>query len=168
MATRKAATKRRKSSRKTAKRRSAKKARHPVDSVRFSEQLKWLKPYLKRANDRMPGLDLPRHVRPFKPPKRKIMRTLGNVYFETKTISLATHDQLLQKQDDNTFVVYRIVKLSKKRVLETFAHELSHFLYPHHNYEQDEYTKTIFKAFEFKETCPTCQGTGKVHALWED
>ncbi len=143
------------------------KKKHVVDSVRFSKQLKWLEPYLRRAKDKMPSLELPRYVRPFKPSKNKILRTLGNAFFETKTISLATHDQLLQKQPDNTYLVYRIVKLHRKRILETFAHELAHFRYPDHNYEQEEYTKSIFKAFEMKETCPTCKGTGKVHALCE-
>jgi len=140
------------------------KKKHPVDSVRISTQLKWLEPYLRRAKDKMPGLELPRHIRPFKPPQNKIMRTMGNVYFDTRTISLATHDQMLQKQPDNTYLIYRIVKLSKRRVLETFAHELAHFHYADHNYEQDEFTKIIFKAFGVKEPCIMCGGTGKIYA----
>ena len=163
MATRKQVT----SEPKKKTRKRAKKAKHPVDSIRFSKQLKWLEHYLRRASDKMPTMELPRYVRPFKPPKNKILRTLGNAYFDTMTISLATHDQLLQKQPDNTYLVYRIVKLNKKRILETFAHELAHFRYPTHNYEQEEYTRAVFKAFEFKETCPLCGGIGKVIALCE-
>lgn len=141
------------------------KKKHPVDTIRISKQLHWTEKYLRRAKDKMPNLELPRSIRPFKPPKNKIMRTLGNVYFDTRTISIATHDQMLQKQTDGTYKVYRIVKLSKRRVLETLAHELAHFHHPEHDFEQDEYTKTVFKAFSLKETCPTCKGKGKVHAL---
>ena len=153
------------SSSKATKKKPAHKKKHPVDAVRISPQLKWLEPYLRRAKDKMPGLEIPRNIRPFKPPKNKIMRTLGNAYFDSRTISLATHDQMLQKQPDNTYLVYRIVKLSKRRILETFAHELAHFHYQDHNYEQDEFTKIIFKAFGLKETCFHCGGTGKIRAV---
>ncbi len=96
------------------------------------------------------------------------MRTLGNVYFDTRTVSLATHDQMLRKQADDTYLVYRITKLSKRRVLETLAHELAHLHYADHDFEQDEFTKMIFKAFRFKETCPICSGKGKVYATLDD
>lgn len=95
------------------------------------------------------------------------MRNLGNTYFETKTISLATHDQQLQKNDDETYSVYRIIKLNRRRILETFAHELAHLHYQTHGFEQKEFAKIIFKAFAFKEPCPHCEGTGKVIASYE-
>ena len=137
---------------------------HPIEKIRISPQLKWVEKYLRRAIDKMPNLELPRQLRTFKPLKNKMMRTYGNVYFETKTISIATYDQLLQKQKSGRYRVYRIVKLSKQRILETLAHELSHLHYPEHGFEQDEFTKVIFKAFELKETCPHCEGTGQVLA----
>ena len=140
------------------------KKRHPVDAIRISNQLKWTEPYLRRAKDKMSSLELPKQIRPFKPSKNKILRVLGNLHFDTKTISLATHDQLLQKQKDGTYEVYRIVKISKQRILETLAHELAHLHYPDHGFEQDEFTKVIFRALKVKEVCPTCKGEGKVIA----
>lgn len=140
-----------------------KKESHVVDKIRFAKPLEWTRPYARNAIDKMPGLKLPTYIRSFRPAKNKIMRCLGNCYFETKTLSIATHDQVLIKVANNRYEVSRIMKLSQKKILETLAHEWAHLHYPDHNYEQEEFTKMILKAFGFTEKCPTCGGSGKVN-----
>jgi hypothetical protein len=143
---------------------TSRRKKHPIEKIRISTPLHWTRPYIRRAIDKMPGLHLPTYVRSFKPTKTKLMRNLGNCYFDTKTLSIATHDQVLIKVKGNTYKVSRIVVLPRKKVLETIAHELAHLHYEDHGYEQDEFTKIIFKAFAFMEKCPICGGKGKVVA----
>lgn len=130
--------------------------------VKISPRLQWVLPYLKKAKAMMPSLILPTQIRSFKPTKNRIMRVLGNVYFETKIIVLATHTQQLYKTTRGNLKVKKIVAIPRTEILDTLAHELAHMIYPDHNYEHEEYTKTIFRTFGLTQKCPTCRGSGKV------
>ncbi len=130
--------------------------------ARISPKLSWMHPYLIKAKRKMPSLDLPKQLRPFKPTRKKIMRVFGNVYFEKKVISIATHTQVTYVNAKGQLRVKRIIRLPKARMLDTLAHELAHLRYPDHNYEHEEYTRMIFKTFDLKEKCPTCKGSGKI------
>ncbi len=138
----------------------------PINEVRMrvkvSPRLLWVVPYLKKAKAKMPSLTLPTQVRSFKPTKTRIMRILGNVYFETKIIVLATHTQQLFETKSGKTRVKRIISIPRSEILDTLAHELAHLRHPDHNYEHEEYTGTIFKTFGLTQKCPTCKGTGKV------
>lgn len=131
--------------------------------VKVSPRLQWTIPYLKKAKARMPSLILPTQVRSFKPVRRKIMRVLGNVYFETRIIVLATHTQQTYSTKRGHIRVKKIVAIPRAEILDTLAHELAHMRYPEHNYEHDEYTRTIFKTFGMTQKCPTCKGTGRIN-----
>lgn len=48
----------------------------------------------------------------------------------------------------------------------TLAHELAHFRYEKHGYEQESYARTIFRAMGVMDTCPVCNGKGEVHAKY--
>lgn len=91
-----------------------------------------------------------------------MMRVLGNVYFETRIVVLATHTQQIEKTPRGRLKVKKIVRLPHQEILDTLAHELAHVRYPEHDYEHDEYTRSIFKAFGVMQRCPRCRGTGKV------
>lgn len=110
----------------------------------------------------MPSLILPRHIKPYKPVKNKIMRVLGNVYFASKVIVIATHTQQTYLNKKGQLKVKKIIRLPKSRMLDTLAHELAHFRYQDHGYEHEEFTRIIFKTFDLKEKCAHCKGSGKV------
>src|SRR3990167_4418453 len=131
--------------------------------VKVSPRLQWMIPYLKKAKARMPSLILPTQIRSFKPTRRKIMRVLGNVYFETRIIVLATHTQQTTTTKTGKIRVKKIVAISRAEILDTLAHELAHIRYPEHNYEHDEYTRTIFKTFGMTQKCQVCKGTGRIN-----
>ena len=130
--------------------------------VKVSPRLQWTIPYLKKAKARMPSLILPTQIRSFKPTRRKIMRVLGNVYFETRIIVLATHTQQTHNAKSGKIRVKKIVAIPRAEILDTLAHELAHMRYPEHNYEHDEYTRTIFKTFGMTQKCSACRGTGRI------
>ena len=131
--------------------------------VKVSPRLQWVLPYVKKAKARMPSLLLPTQIRSFKPTKKKIMRVFGNVYFETRIIVLATHTQQTGLTKRGRTRVKKIVAIPRNQILDTLAHELAHMKYPEHDYEHEEYTRTIFKTFGLTEKCPTCKGSGRVN-----
>jgi len=90
------------------------------------------------------------------------MRVLGNVYFETRIIVLATHTQQTYRTPRGKLKVKSMSVLSRPEILDTLAHELAHMRYPDHDYEHIEYTKTIFKTFNLSQKCPACKGTGRM------
>ena len=130
--------------------------------VKVSPRLQWVIPYLKRAKAKMPSLILPTQIRSSKPTRRKIMRVLGNVYFETKIIVLATHTQQTFKTRRGKTRVKGIVAIPGPEMMDTLAQELAPMRYPEHDYEHEEYTRTIFKTFGMTQKCPTCKGTGSI------
>jgi len=90
------------------------------------------------------------------------MRVLGNVYFETKIIVLATHTQQTYMTKTGKIRVKKIVAISRTEILDTLAHELAHMRYPDHDYEHEEHTRTVFKTFGLTQKCGACKGTGRV------
>lgn len=110
----------------------------------------------------MPTLVMPTQIRSFKPTRKRIMRVFGNVYFETRIIVVATHTQQTYTNKRGRTVIKKIVAIPRNEILDTLAHELAHMKYPEHDYEHEEYTRTIFKTFGLTEKCPTCKGTGRV------
>ncbi len=130
--------------------------------TKISPKLVWMFPYLRKAKQKMPSLLLPRQIRPYKPVKNKIMRVLGNVYFASKVVVIATHTQQTYLDKKGRLKVKKIVRLPKAKMLDTLAHELAHFRYPDHGYEHEEFTRIIFKTFDLKEKCPHCKGSGKI------
>ncbi len=130
--------------------------------VKISPRLVWVTPYLRRAKSRMPSLVLPTQIRSFKPTKTRIMRVLGNVYFETRIIVIATHTQITYKTKTGRIRVKSIVPIPRAQILDTLAHELAHISYPDHNYEHEEYTKTIFRTFGITQRCSHCRGSGRI------
>lgn len=137
----------------------------PKGKIKISPRLQWVLPYLKKAKTRMPSLILPTQIRSFKPTRKRIMRVLGNVYFETRIIVLATHTQQTYRNSRGKLSVKKIVGIPRSEVLDTLAHELAHIRYPDHGYEHEEHTKTIFRTFGLTQKCPTCKGVGKVAML---
>jgi hypothetical protein len=129
---------------------------------KISPQLGWLYPYLFRAKSKMPSLVLPKQIRPYKPTRKKIMRVLGNVYFDKKLVVVATHTQVTGLDKRGNLKVKKIIRLPKSQILDTIAHELAHLRYNDHGYEHEEYTRMIFKTFGLKEKCPHCRGSGKI------
>ncbi len=130
--------------------------------VKISPRLQWVIPYLKKAKSKMPSLILPTQIRSFKPTKTRIMRVYANVYFETRIVVIATHTQQTYRTLRGRLKVKKIVPLSRPQILDTLAHELAHMSYPDHNYEHEEYTRTIFRTFGLTQRCPTCKGEGRV------
>lgn len=128
----------------------------------LSPQLHWVYIYLRKAKLKMPNLVLPKRIRSFRPTKTKIMRVLGNAYFDNRTVVIATHTQTTYMNRKGELKVKKIVRLPKARILDTLAHEIAHFQYEDHGYEHEEFTRSIFKTFGLKEKCPYCKGTGKV------
>ncbi len=131
-------------------------------NVKISPRLQWVLSYLKKAKAKMPTLMMPTQIRSFKPTRKRIMRVFGNVYFETRIIVVATHTQQTYTNKRGRTVIKKIVAISRNEILDTLAHELAHMKYPEHDYEHEEYTRTIFKTFGLTEKCPTCKGTGRV------
>lgn len=134
----------------------------PEVSTKISPALAWVYPYLRRAKEKMPNLQLPSAIRSYKPSKTKVMRVLGNAYFANKLITIATHTQVTNLDKKGRLKISKIVRIPQARVLDTLAHELAHLEYGDHGYEHEEYSKMIFKTFGLKERCPHCAGSGKV------
>lgn len=156
---------RKKTSQRGAKGGGAPKKRSKAELVlktELSPQLHWIYPYLRKAKLKMPNLVLPRRIRSFRPIRSKIMRVLGNAYFDNRTVVVATHTQTTYMNRKGELKVKKIVRLPKARILDTLAHEIAHFQYADHGYEHEEFTRSIFKTFGLKEKCPYCKGTGKV------
>ena len=131
-------------------------------NVKISPRLQWVITYLKKAKAKMPSLIMPAQIRSFKPTERKIMRVFGNVYFESRIIVLATHNQQTYVNKKGQTRVKKIVAISHPEILSTLAHELAHLHYPDHDYEHEEFTPTIFKTFDITQKCLTCKGTGRI------
>lgn len=131
-------------------------------TIRISPRLQWVMPYLKKAKHQMPSLIMPTQIRSFKPTKKRIMRVLGNVYFETRIIVLATHTQQTYRNSRGKLAVKRIVGIPRSEILDTLAHELAHIHCPDHGYEHEQFTKTIFRTFGIQTKCPHCKGSGKI------
>ena len=146
-----------------------KKLRTPKETiirVAISKYLKWLEPYLKRAKHRMPTLILPARLRSYKPPLNKEQLSWGSCDKENRTITLATHKINIMKGFKRS--TKKQVALSEKEILMTLAHELAHFRYDPHGYEQESYARTIFHAMGVLDRCPTCGGKGKVPADYKN
>ena len=133
-----------------------------VIKTKFSPQLAWMYPFVRKAKLKMPTLILPNRIRSFKPTRTKIMRVMGNAYFDNRTVVVATHTQQTYLTKQGRLRVKKVLRLSKAQILDTLAHEIAHFQYPDHGYEHEEFTRAIFKTFGLKEKCPYCKGTGKI------
>lgn len=148
--------------RKQKKKTKRKKRKEIKIRVKTSPRLQWVIPYLKKVKLMMPSIILPTQVRSFKPTKKRMMRVVGNVYFETRIVVLATHTQQTYTTSRGRIRVKKIVAIPRTDILDTLAHELAHIKYPEHDYEHEEYTRTIFKTFGIEQKCPTCKGMGKI------
>ncbi len=155
---------RRGTGRKKAKAKTRKRIGKPGLVIRtlFSPELTWMYPYLRKAKHKMPNLILPTRIRSTKPSRTRIMRVLGNAYFDNKTVVISSHNQVTYLNKRGQLKVKKIVRLPKARILDTLAHEVAHFQYADHGYEHEEFTRAIFKTFGLKEKCPYCKGTGKI------
>jgi len=129
--------------------------------IKVSPRLQWVLPYIRKAKAKMTSLIMPTQVRSFKPTKTRIMRVLGNVYFETRIIVLATHTQQTYKTSRGKLKVKKIIAIPRTEILDTLAHEFAHMRYPDHNYEHEEYTRSIYKTFGLTQKCPHCKGSGR-------
>lgn len=134
--------------------------------TRISKPLSWVGKYLMRVARKMPMMPMPTVVRSFRPNPRRQHLTLGSCCRSDRTINLATHS--LKETKVNGRRRHVLIPLSQKEILLTFAHELSHFVYDEHGYEQEWYGKTIFNTFGLNEPCPHCGGRGKVPAIYEN
>jgi hypothetical protein len=130
--------------------------------TQFSPQLSWVYPYLRKAKKLMPNLVLPSRIRSFRPSRSRIMRVMGNAYFDNRTVVVATHTQQTYLNKKGRLRVKKVIRLPKPQILDTLAHEVAHFQYPDHGYEHEEFTRAIFKTFGLKEKCPYCKGLGKI------
>ena len=133
-----------------------------VIRTKFSPILAWMYPYLRKAKVKMPTLTLPIRVRSTRPSARRIMRVMGNVYLNNRTIVIATHTQNTYMNRRGKLRVKQVSRLPKAKMLDTLAHEMAHLHYPDHGYEHEQFTRAIFKTFNLKERCPHCKGTGKI------
>jgi predicted metal-dependent hydrolase len=138
----------------------------PVIRVVISKKLEWIEPYLRRAKKRMQKLILPARIRSYKPSLRKEMKSWGSCETKTRTITLATHKIIVMKGFKRS--TKKLVALSDKEILMTLAHEMAHFMYEKHGYEQESYARTIFHAMGVLEICPLCQGRGEVPAEYKN
>lgn len=130
-------------------------------NIKISENLAWMEKPLRRAKRHMPSLILPRKIRSYLPALSKEMRVYGTCAVETRVITLSTHRIIVSKRGKRTHK-----KITRRELLMTLAHEISHFRYGAHNYEQEAYARTIFQAFGLKEACPHCSGSGHVTARY--
>lgn len=155
-------------SRKRAKKQKA----QSLDGVRIVKPLAWLDVYLKRAKRKMPALELPRRIRSFVPRLDRKHRTWGACSITDRTITLATHQVEKVERKINGSRKKKKIKvlsqLSHREVLMTLAHELAHLEYPNHDYQQQWYALTIFNTFGLHDTCPHCNGRGKIPAKYEN
>ena len=133
-------------------------------ATKISKNLKWLEKFLRRAKIHMPSLIVPRRLRSHLPSVRREQRTLGTCSLSDRTITLATHH--IVTIQGRTRKKRKRVAMSQREILMTLAHEMAHFRYGLHDFEQEAYARTIFSAFGLKEHCPTCKGTGLVPARY--
>jgi hypothetical protein len=132
----------------------------------ISPVLAWLERYLRKSKKKMPALTMPLRIRSWKHTTRKEQRVWGTCDQETRTITLATHKIIYVRGKKR--MRRKAVALSRKDILQTFAHELAHLRYDDHTYEQGCYGRTIFDTFGTKDKCPTCNGKGKVPAVYKN
>ena len=85
---------------------------------------------------------------------------------DTRTITLCTHKIIVMRGMKRS--TKKLVALSEKEVLMTLAHEVAHFRYEKHGYEQESYARTIFHAMGVMDTCPICDGRGEVPAEYKN
>lgn len=156
----------------TTKRRKGKQKVQPLAGVHIVKPLAWLEVYLKRARRRMPALVLPRKILSFVPRLDRKHRTWGACSLTDRTITLATHQ--VEKVERRMNGSKRKMKtkvlsqLSHREILMTLAHELAHLEYPNHDYQQQWYALAIFNTFGLHDTCPHCNGRGKIPAHYEN
>ena len=155
--------------------RKKKKPASSVARVRITKPLEWLERYLGRAKRKMPALMLPRRVLSYQPRLSARHRTWGSCSVRERTITLATHRvDTVEKKVKGAKGVERVKKekalvaLTHREILMTLAHELAHLEYPEHGYEQKWYALTIFNTFGLYDTCPHCDGKGKIAARYEN
>lgn len=152
--------------------RRVKKQINSMDQVRIVRPLSWLEVYLKRAKRKMPALELPRRIRSFVPRLDRKHRTWGTCSITDRTITLATHQvEKVERRMNGSKKKTRLKvlsQLSHREVLMTLAHELAHLEYPGHDYEQQWYALAIFNTFGLHDTCPHCNGRGKIPAHYEN
>ncbi len=143
-----------------------KKIEQPRIRVAISKNLKWLEPYLRRAKQRMPTLILPSRIRSYCPTLKREQLSWGSCDLETKTVTLCTHKIIIMRGIKRN--TKKQVALSEKEILMTLAHEIAHFRYPRHGYEQESYARTVFHAMGVIDTCPICDGRGVVPAEYKN
>jgi hypothetical protein len=133
---------------------------------KISPVISWLERYLRKAKKRMPGLTMPLRIRSWKHTPRKEQRTWGTCERSSRTITLATHKIIMVRGKKRMH--RKAVALSRKEILQTFAHELAHLRYDDHTYEQECYSRSIFDTFNVKDKCPLCDGKGRVPAQYRN
>lgn len=133
---------------------------------KISKHLNWMERFLRKAKKKMPALTMPLRIRSWKHTPRKEQRVWGTCDRETKTITLATHKIIYIRGKKR--MRRKAVALPRKDILQTFAHELAHLRYDDHTYEQECYGRMIFDTFIAKDKCPTCNGKGKVPAVYKN
>lgn len=131
---------------------------------KISPVLGWLERYLRKTKKKMPGLTMPLRIRSWRHTPRKEQRTWGTCDQQSKTITLATH-KIIYIRGKKRFK-RKAVALSRKEILQTFAHELAHLRHDDHTYEQECYGRAIFDTFNVKDNCPNCGGKGRVPAVY--
>ena len=133
---------------------------------KISPGLAWVERYLRKAKKKMPGLTMPLRIRSWRHTPRKEQRVWGTCDRESKTITLATHKIIMVR--GSRHLHRKAVSLSRKDLLLTFAHELSHLRHDEHTYEQECYSRAIFDTFSVKDKCPHCNGKGKIPAEYKN
>lgn len=133
---------------------------------KISASLHWLERYLRKAKKKMPGLTMPLRIRSWRHSPRKEQRVWGTCDRSTRTVTIATHKIIYIRGKKRTR--RKAVALSRREMLMTFAHELSHLRYDDHTYEQEAYGRIIFDTFGVKDKCPSCNGKGKTPAEYKN
>jgi len=133
---------------------------------KISPAISWLERYLKRTKKKMPGLTMPLRIRSWKHTPRKEQRVWGTCDRETRTITLATHKIVWTRGKKR--MKRKAVALSRREILQTFAHELAHLRYDAHTYEQECYGRTILDTFGVLDRCHHCNGRGKITAEYKN
>lgn len=133
---------------------------------KISPNLFWLERYLRKTKKKMPGLTMPLRIRSWKHTPRREQRVWGTCDQQTRTITLATHKIIMIRGKKR--MKRKAVALSRKEILQTFAHELGHLRYDDHTYEQECYSRAVFDTFGVKDRCPICGGTGRVPAEYKN
>ncbi len=130
----------------------------------ISPSLAWIERYLRKAKKKMPGITMPLRIRSWKHTPRREQRVWGTCDQGTRTITLATHKIIMVRGKKR--MKRKAVALSHKEILQTFAHELAHFRYGDHTYEQECYSRSMFDTFGVKDKCPVCAGRGRIPSVY--